>query len=159
MHWCLRCHWLMCFYCDCLMHWCLPNASFSICIICIISSVVCNNNGIRLIGIMNTVQGRVEVCYQGRWGTVCGYSWDFRDAMVACRQLNHTSKCKKATNWVLWCLCVCFVCTAIWGMNYIPLFIISTKFYKYLSTTNKFRNSINSQKLSQSLARFVTCTI
>ena len=58
----------------------------------------CNNSDIRLVEGRNSLEGRVEVCHQGQWGTVCGYSWDFRAASVACRQLGLTSECKLLTS-------------------------------------------------------------
>ena len=46
----------------------------------------CNQGDIRLIGGTDDREGRVEVCNQNQWGSVCDVSWDMSDANVACRQ-------------------------------------------------------------------------
>ena len=78
---------------------------------CIIdlASVVCNNNNIRLVGVRNQLEGRVEVCLRGQWGTVCGDSWDLEmqelpaDSLVSpqnVRDLHYLNMC----NVVIACL-------------------------------------------------------
>lgn len=49
----------------------------------------CVDGAIRLADGSHTDQGRVEVCYNGRWGTVNGDGWTSREARVVCRQLGY----------------------------------------------------------------------
>ena len=63
---------------------------------CLYSIVSCINGSMRLVGPdgPNMVEGRVEYCSNGVWGTVCDDGFDSRDGEVVCRRVGyqHPSK-------------------------------------------------------------------
>ena len=70
---------------------------------------ICYEGELRLTGGSSPTEGRVEVCIEGMWGTVCDSSWEAKDAEVACRQAGYLSVgkhwiYKMSTYWVDLCV-------------------------------------------------------
>ena len=52
---------------------------------------ICDDGEIRLAGASEASRGRVEVCFDGSWGTVCDDNWTDKHASVVCQQLGYSA--------------------------------------------------------------------
>ena len=55
----------------------------------VICQELCCDGDIRLASGEGDNSGRVEVCFNGQWGTICDTAWTTEDAQVACYQLGY----------------------------------------------------------------------
>ena len=58
-------------------------------IITVYLAAVCDDGSIQLANGQDESEGRVEVCYNGQWGTVCSDDFGPLDGTVVCRQLGY----------------------------------------------------------------------
>ena len=49
----------------------------------------CTGGDVQLVGGRNSKEGRVDVCVEGHWVTMCHDRWTHREAEVVCRQLHY----------------------------------------------------------------------
>ena len=54
-----------------------------------VSNASCLDGDLRLANGQTHFEGRVEICLNNVWGTVCDDSWSSTDARVVCRQLGY----------------------------------------------------------------------
>ena len=54
--------------------------------------VPCTTGELRLVGGDVPNEGRVEICINNVWGTVCDDGWSSVDATVVCRQLGYSTR-------------------------------------------------------------------
>ena len=50
----------------------------------------CIDGTVRLSGSSVEIAGRVEICLEEIWTSLCDQSWDFKDAQVVCRELGYS---------------------------------------------------------------------
>jgi len=55
-------------------------------------TVPCTTGELRLVGGIVPNEGRVEICMNNVWGTVCDDAWSRVDATVVCRQLGYSTQ-------------------------------------------------------------------
>lgn len=53
--------------------------------------IVCTDGDVRLVGTNSSREGRVEVCYNRTFLSVCDDFWDALNAAVVCRQLGYST--------------------------------------------------------------------
>ena len=52
---------------------------------------MCTDGKVRLSSPSSQLIGRVDVCVNGTWSTICDDHWTNTDAIVICRQLGHST--------------------------------------------------------------------
>ena len=69
------------------------------------ATIPCINGAVRLMGGFSSYNGRVEICYNNQWGTVCNNFFTSTDARVVCRQLGYPVIGED----IDWCGCNCIL--------------------------------------------------
>ena len=66
----------------------------------------CSDGDIQLVGGSAENEGRVELCFNRAWGSVCGgyfsSTWDVSGAAVVCRQLGYLENGMQCSYYNIW---------------------------------------------------------
>ena len=54
-------------------------------------TATCSDGDLKLVGGASETEGRLEVCFNRRWGTIDGDGWTHTDTQVACKQLGYST--------------------------------------------------------------------
>ena len=76
----MQCSWMLVF----------STASTSLNCFCF-SDTICNESDVMLVDGSEMHNGRVEICLENKWQTICDKSWDSNDAQVVCGELGFTT--------------------------------------------------------------------
>ena len=123
----------------------LPNAS-------------CTDGAIRLRNGYIAGEGRVEVCINNAWGTVCDDGWDNADASVVCRELGYYP-----VGMCLFFVDLLFVCTFVCLFDYllcsnIHLLIVNLSLCSLVCAGNASRHASFGQGRGPVFLEYVQCS-
>ena len=123
----------------------LPNAS-------------CTDGAIRLRNGYIAGEGRVEVCINNAWGTVCDDGWDNADASVVCRELGYYP-----VGMCLFFVDLLFVCTFVCLFDYllcsnIHLLIVNLNLCSLVRAGNASRHASFGQGRGPVFLEYVQCS-
>ena len=67
--------------------------------ICYFIDIACHDGDVRLVNGREPNEGRVEVCFNETWGTICDHispygNWNQSEADVVCKQLGYPGACE-----------------------------------------------------------------
>ena len=73
---------------------------FVACVIFIpLSTAYCTDGQVRLVDGDTDVEGRVEICFNWRWGTISGDGWTQTESTVVCNDLGYEPTGEPSITW------------------------------------------------------------